>query len=65
MSGANNYYITIKAQRELINKIRKIAEKEERTILVVLNRVLKKGIESYINEKTHPQNPASKNNYLN
>lgn len=52
----NYNQITLKANRELVKRIRKIAEEEERTIQTVTNRLLKRAIKQYDQEKSHFNN---------
>ena len=58
MNNFSSYYVTVKASREHMKKIRKIAEQEERTILAVTNRILRVGLEAYLNEAiSRTENP--------
>lgn len=50
---ANYSQITLKAERELVKRIREIAKNEERTIQTITNRLLKRALKQYEQEKSH------------
>lgn len=52
-NSPNYNQITLKAERDIVKKIREIAEAEERTIQTITNRFLKKALKLYEQEKSH------------
>ena len=49
----NYNQITLKAKKEIVEKIKEIAIAEERTIQTITNRLLEKALKLYDQEKSH------------